>query len=44
MHSPDDGIIGDFDWDRTYQALDTLMLAVEGLAQDPEYGGGIPAE
>lgn len=44
MHSTADGSIGDFDWDRTYQALDTLMLAVEGLAQDPEYGGGIPAE
>lgn len=31
-------MIGDFDYDLTYQALETLIIAVEGLAESPSYG------
>ena len=33
MHHDD--VIGDFDYDLTYQALETLIIAVEGLAESP---------
>ncbi len=36
MHHDD--VIGDFDYDLTYQALETLIIAVEGLAESPFYG------
>ena len=38
MHSPDD-IMGDFDLNRTWEALDILYTALDGLANDPAYGG-----
>ena len=37
MHEADDGI-GDFDWERTYQALHTVYTALVSLAADPAYG------
>lgn len=37
MHEADDGI-GDFDWERTYQLLNTVFTAVDHLAADPAYG------
>lgn len=37
MHSPDD-IMGDFDLNRSWEALDILYTALDGLANDPAYG------
>ena len=37
MHTPSD-VMGDFDLDRTWQALETLYTAFDGLANDPTYG------
>ncbi len=37
IHTPSD-VIGDFDWDRTWQTLDIVYTAVDGLARDAEYG------
>ncbi len=37
MHSPSD-VMGDFDLERSRQALEVLITAVEGLAADPGYG------
>jgi Zn-dependent M28 family amino/carboxypeptidase len=39
MHTLND-LIGNFDWDRTWQALDILYAAIDGLAQDISYGQG----
>jgi len=40
MHSEND-LIGDFDWDATWTALDILYTAADGLAKDPAYGSGM---
>lgn len=40
MHTPSD-IMGDFDLDRTWQALETLYTAFDGLAKDHTYGDSI---
>ncbi len=40
IHTQSD-LIGDFDWDRTWQALDILYAAVDGLARDAAYGQGM---
>ena len=37
MHTPED-VMGDFDLERSRQALEVLLTAVEGLAADPDYG------
>ena len=37
IHTQSD-LIGDFDWDRTWQTLDILYAAVDGLARDAAYG------
>ena len=37
IHTESD-LIGDFDWDRTWQALDIVYAAVDGLARDAGYG------
>jgi len=37
IHTPSD-MIGDFVWDRTWQTLDILYTAIDGLAQDASYG------
>lgn len=37
MHTPSD-VMGDFDLERSWQALEVLMTAVEGLAADHGYG------
>ena len=37
MHTPSD-VMGDFDLERSWQALEVLMTAVEGLAADHSYG------
>ncbi len=37
MHEADDGV-GDFDWERTHQALNTVYTAITRLANDPAYG------
>jgi len=37
MHTEDD-VIDDFDLDRTQAALNAVIAAVDGLAQDPSYG------
>jgi Zn-dependent M28 family amino/carboxypeptidase len=37
MHTKYD-VMGDFDWPRTWQALDIIYTAVDGLARDASYG------
>jgi len=37
IHTQSD-LIGDFDWDRTWQTLDIVYTAVDGLARDAGYG------
>ena len=37
IHTSSD-VIGDFDWSRTWQALDILYTAVDGLARNADYG------
>lgn len=40
IHTESD-LIDAFDWDRTWQALDIIYTAVDGLARDPAYGQGM---
>ena len=40
MHTDND-LIGGLDWDRTWQALDILYTAMDGLARDADYGQGM---
>lgn len=40
MHSEND-LIGEFDWDATWTALDILYTAAAGLAGDAAYGSGM---
>ncbi len=40
MHTDYD-TMGDFDWDRTWQALDIVYTAMDGLARDAAYGQGM---
>jgi hypothetical protein len=40
IHTQSD-LIGDFDWDRTWQALEIVFTAVNGLARDADYGSGM---
>ncbi len=37
MHTPDD-VMGDFDIERTRQALEAVLIAVDGLSRDHGYG------